>query len=105
MDLGLLYRALVEKQADIVAGNSTDGVIQALDLVVLEDDRRYFPPYEAVPVVRGAALEQHPELREVLRALGGKISAAEMRKLNYAVDGEHADVRDVVRKFRAEKGM
>jgi osmoprotectant transport system substrate-binding protein len=105
MDLGLLYRALVDKQVDIVAGNSTDGVIQALDLVVLEDDRHYFPPYEAVPVVRGAALEQHPELSEVLRALGGKISVAEMRKLNYVVDGEHKDVREVVRKFRAEKGM
>jgi osmoprotectant transport system substrate-binding protein len=95
----------VDKQVDIVAGNSTDGVIPALGLVVLEDDRHYFPPYEAVPVVRSATLEQHSALREVLRALGGKISATEMQKLNYAVDGEHKDVREVVREFRAEKGM
>jgi osmoprotectant transport system substrate-binding protein len=105
MDLGLLYRALSDKQVDIVAGNSTDGLIPTLDLVVLEDDRRYFPPYEAVPIIRAAALEQHPELREVLRALGGKVSAEEVRRLNYAVDGEHRDVRDVVREFRQRKGL
>jgi osmoprotectant transport system substrate-binding protein len=105
MDLGLLYRALSNKQVDIVAGNSTDGLIPTLDLVVLEDDRHYFPPYEAIPVVRAAIFEQHPELRGVLRSLGGKISAEEMRRLNYAVDGEHRDVRDVVREFRQRKGL
>jgi glycine betaine/choline ABC-type transport system substrate-binding protein len=105
MDLGLLYRALQSRQVDIVAGNSTDGVIPALDLAVLEDDRHYFPPYEAVPVARAMALEQHPELREVLRALAGKISATEMQRMNYAVDGEHREVRDVVREFRQHKGL
>ena len=105
MDLGLIYRALKEKQVDIVAGNSTDGVIAALDLVVLEDDRRYFPPYEAVPVVRRDTLERHPELPAVLRALGGRISEAEMRRLNYAVDGEHRDVGQVVREFRQTRGL
>jgi glycine betaine/choline ABC-type transport system substrate-binding protein len=105
MDLGLLYRALGDKQVDIVAGNSTDGLIPALDLVVLEDDRHYFPPYEAVPVSRFATLQQHPELNELLRSLSGKISAEEMRRLNYAVDGEHRDVRDVVREFRQRKGL
>jgi osmoprotectant transport system substrate-binding protein len=105
MDLGLLYRALVDKQVDVVAGNATDGVIQTLDLAVLEDDRHYFPPYQAVPVVRAAALKQHPALREALRALGGKISAEEMRRLNYAVDGQHRDVGEVAREFLRQKGL
>ena len=101
MDLGLLYRALQEKQVDVVAGNSTDGLIAALGLVVLEDDRHYFPPYQAVSVVRGVALEQHAGLREVLDALGGRISEDDMRRMNYALDGEHQDVTSVVRDFRA----
>lgn len=105
MDLGLIYRALKEKQVDIVAGNSTDGLIDALDLSVLDDDRHYFPPYEAVPVVRRESLERHGELRDVLRALGGRISDAEMRRLNYAVDGEHRDVAQAVREFRRAKGL
>jgi osmoprotectant transport system substrate-binding protein len=101
MDLGLLYRALQEKQVDVVAGNSTDGLIAALGLVVLEDDRHYFPPYQAVSVVRGVALEQHAGLREVLDALGGRISEDDMRRMNYALDGEHREVTSVVGDFRA----
>ncbi len=104
MDLGLLYRALIEKQVDLVAGNSTDGLISALDLAVLEDDRHYFPPYEAVPVVREDTFERHPEVGEALAQLGGKISDEEMRRLNYAVDGEHRDVKQVASEFlRAKK--
>jgi len=104
MELGLIYRALEEKLVDIVAGNSTDGVISALDFTVLEDDRHYFPPYDAVPVVRADTLEKLPELRTALRELGGKLSEDEMRRLNYAVDGEHRDVRQVVSEFlRAKK--
>ena len=99
MDLGLLYRALEDKQVDVVAGSATDGVIAARGFVVLEDDKHYFPPYEAVPVVNRGALERHPALRGILSALGGKITAEEMRKLNYAVDGDHRDVKDVVREF------
>jgi len=105
MDLGLLYRALQEKQVDVVAGNSTDGLIAALGLVVLEDDRHYFPPYQAVCVTRGVALEQHAGLREVLDALGGKISEDDMRRMNYALDGEHRDVTSVVRDFRAAHNL
>jgi osmoprotectant transport system substrate-binding protein len=105
MDLGLLYRALQEKQVDMVAGNSTDGVIDALGMVALEDDRQYFPPYEAVPVVRRQALERHPEVRKALEELAGKISEPEMRRMNYAVDGEHRDVKEVVREFRKAKGL
>lgn len=99
MDLGLLYRALKEKQVDLVAGNSTDGLIAALDLTILEDDRNYFPPYEAVPVIRKETLARHPALRRALAELAGKISAAEMRQLNYALDAEHRDVKEVVREF------
>jgi osmoprotectant transport system substrate-binding protein len=105
MDLGLLYRALQEKQVDVVAGNSTDGLIAALGLVVLEDDRHYFPPYQAVCVTRGVALEQHAGLREVLDALGGRISEDDMRRMNYALDGEHRDVTSVVRDFRAAHNL
>jgi len=105
MDLGLLYRALEEKQVDIVAGNSTDGVIAALGLVALQDDRHYFPPYDAVPIVRTDALARAPVLRSVLSELAGKISEADMRALNYAVDGEQHDVASVVREFRRKKGL
>jgi len=105
LDLGLLYRALEDKQVDPVAGNSTDGIIAALHMVVLEDDRHYFPPYEAVPLVRVATLQKHPEVREAITALAGKISGDEMRRLNYSVDGEHRDPASVVREFRQAKGL
>ena len=99
MDLGLSYRALADHQVDFIAGNSTDGLINALGLVVLEDDKHYFPPYDAVPLVRQAIIERHPGLQDALAALGGKISEDEMRRMNYAVDGEHRNVKDVVREF------
>jgi osmoprotectant transport system substrate-binding protein len=99
MDLGLLARALQDHQIDFAGGNATDGLIQAFDLVVLEDDRQYFPPYEAVPVVREQVIQQHPEVAQVLANLEGKISDAEMRQMNYAVDSQHRDPRDVVREF------
>ncbi|HEY6291110.1 MAG TPA: glycine betaine ABC transporter substrate-binding protein [Terriglobia bacterium] len=105
MDLGLLYRALTSDQVDLVAGNSTDGLIAALGLTVLEDDRHYFPPYQAVPVVREDTVRRHPEVFEALEALGGKISEDDMRRLNYAVDGEHRDVRDVVREFLKSRSL
>lgn len=105
MDLGLLYRALKGKQVDIVAGNSTDGLIAAFDFVILEDDRHYFPPYDAVPIVRADTLARFPQLRAALADLAGKITAADMRGLNYAVDGEHRDVAAVVREFRQKKGL
>jgi osmoprotectant transport system substrate-binding protein len=105
MDLGLLYRALVERQVDLVAGNSTDGLIAAFNLAVLEDDRHYFPPYEAVPIVRGTTLERHPELRAALEGLAGKISEEEMRRMNYAVDGQHRDSKEVVGDFLKAKGF
>jgi osmoprotectant transport system permease protein len=105
MDLSLTYRALAEKQVDLIAGNSTDGLISRYGLVQLEDDRHYFPPYDAVPVVRQAVLEKYPELRGVLKQLGGILSVEEMRKLNYAVDGEKRQPKDVVREFLTQKGF
>src|SRR2546422_8324026 len=92
MALGLTYRALADGKADLIAGNSTDGVIQALDLVALEDDRRYFPPYEAAPVARADLLGRHPEIARALDELGGKISDDAMRRLNALADVEHQDV-------------
>ena len=105
LDLGLIYRALVEKKVDIVAGNSTDGLINALGLVALQDDRHYFPPYDAVPIVRRAALEKFPQLRSALSDLTGKISVDDMRRLNKEVDADQRDVAAVVREFRASKGL
>ncbi len=105
MDLGLLYRALLDHQVDIVAGNSTDGLIDSLHLVALEDDRHYFPPYDAVPIVRRSALEKFPELRSALADLSGKLTAAEMRHLNSQVDADQRDVAAVVRSFRASKNL
>jgi len=105
MDLGLLSRALKEKQVDLIAGNTTDGLIPALNLFVLDDDRHYFPPYEAVPVIRQQVLVKHPAVLDAVSGLAGKINDQEMRELNYAVDGHHRDVKEVVAEFRRKKGL
>jgi osmoprotectant transport system substrate-binding protein len=105
LDLGLLYRALLEKQVDLVAGNSTDGLLSARDLVILADDKHYFPPYEAVPIIRSETEARHPEVGAAIAELGGKISDEEMRKMNFAVDGQHRDAADVAREFLHAKGL
>jgi glycine betaine/choline ABC-type transport system substrate-binding protein len=105
MDLGLLARALRDHQIDLAAGSATDGLISALDFFVLEDDRHYFPPYEAVPVVREVVLKQHPDVARALASLAGSISDQEMRQLNYEVDGLHHDVKEVVRDFLRKKKL
>jgi osmoprotectant transport system substrate-binding protein len=105
MDLGLLYRALSNNQVDMVAGNSTDGPIRALGFVALEDDKHYFPPYEAVPLVREDSLQRHPEIQTAMDRLSGKLTADEVRGMNHAVDGQHRDVAQVVREFRKSKGL
>ena len=105
MDLGLIYRALVDKKVDIVAGNSTDGLIDALHLIALADDHHYFPPYDAVPIVRRDTLSKFPQLRAALADLSGKISGEEMRHLNAEVDASQHDVPAVVRAFRTPKGL
>jgi osmoprotectant transport system substrate-binding protein len=105
MDLGLIYRALTAKQVDMVAGNSTDGVLSRLDLVILKDDKRYFPPYQAAPVVRQQTLQKYPELRQALRDFGDRISESEMQQLNDQVDSQHKDVKKVVQDFRRAKSL
>ena len=105
MNLGLITRALKERQVDVIAGNNTDGLIPALDLFVLEDDHHYFPPYEAVAVMREEMLKNHPEVGEALDALSGAISDEDMRRMNYAVDGQHRDAAAVVREFLKQRGM
>jgi osmoprotectant transport system substrate-binding protein len=105
MDLGLLYRALSAHQVDMIAANSTDGPIQALGLTALTDDRHYFPPYQAVPLVRDAALQRWPQIQTALQALAGRVTADDMRAMNEAVDGQHRDPAEVVREFRARKRL
>jgi len=97
MDLGLLYEALSQGKVDLVVGSATDGLIAAKDLVVLEDDQRYFPPYDAVPVANARALLAHPGLAEALALLAGRLDAATMRRLNYEVDGRHRGPAEVAR--------
>jgi len=99
MDLTLSYRALAEGQVDLIAGDATAGLIQALDLFQLEDNRRYFPPYEAVPIVRSAVLLRHPEVKRALEALAGRITASEMRAMNYAADAGGEDPASIARRF------
>src|SRR4029450_10014204 len=92
-------------RADLMARTSADALISRYRLVQLADDRRYFPPYDAVPVVRQATLDKHPEVGEVLRKLGGILTVEEMRQLNYKVDGEKRQAKDVVREFLIQKGL
>jgi glycine betaine/choline ABC-type transport system substrate-binding protein len=105
MDLGLLARALKDRQIDLAAGNATDGLIPALDLFALADDKHYFPPYEAVAVLRQKTAQQHPDLARALADLANTISDTEMQQLNYAVDGQHRDPQEVVREFLKRKHL
>lgn len=103
MDLGLLYRALEKRSVDIVAGSNTDGLIAALGLVALEDDRHYFPPYDAVLIVRPELPRRCPTALAALNQLSGRITADEMRRMNYAVDGEKRDAAAVARQFLQQR--
>ena len=96
---------MVNTSHSLTTGNSTDGLIARYGLFQLDDDRRYFPPYDAVPVVRQATLQKYPALRDLLKQLGGILSVDEMRKLNYAVDGEKRQAKDVAREFLRGKGL
>ena len=105
MDLSLTYIALSSRQVDLIAANSTEGRIQTLDLFQLADDRHYFPPYEAVYLVRQDSLTRVPPLREVLAKLANAISTDEMRRLNYEIDGEKRDPREVVKEWLRGRGF
>ena len=99
LDLTLMYRALASGDVDVIAGDATSGLIDALDLEILQDDRGYFPPYQAVPVIRTAVLLRYPAVGVALRKITGRISEEDMRAMNYAVDVEHRDVTATVTKF------
>jgi osmoprotectant transport system substrate-binding protein len=105
MDLGLLYRALTQKQVDMVAGNTTDGVLSVLDAVVLSDNRSAFPPYQASLVVREQSLAANPGLEAALNELSGKISEQTMRRLNHEADGKHRPMSDIATDFLHSAGL
>jgi glycine betaine/choline ABC-type transport system substrate-binding protein len=102
LDLGLTYRALADGRVDVIAGNSTDGQIAALDLVSLADDRHYFPPYQAAPVLRADLLKRHPDIGAALDQLAGRLSDAEMRRLNALADVQHRDISEIARQWLQE---
>ncbi len=99
MDLTLSYRALASGQVDMIAGDATAGLIRGLDLVPLVDDRHYFPPYDAAPVARAETLLRYPRVRSALERLAGRISADDMRALNFAADVEHRDITRIAAEF------
>jgi glycine betaine/choline ABC-type transport system substrate-binding protein len=105
LDLGLLYRALLDKQVDLIAANSTDGLLSARDLKVLQDDKNYFPPYDGVPILRDETGARFPNARAAIAELAGKISDEEMQKMNYQVVGEQRDITEVARNFLQSKGL
>jgi glycine betaine/choline ABC-type transport system substrate-binding protein len=99
MDLGLLYAALKSRHVDLIAANSTDGLLSVLDVAVLEDDRHYFPPYECAVVAREDTLARYAGLRDALEELSGRLPDQTMRKLNFGVDGEHRPPAQVASQF------
>ena len=103
MDLSLIYKALAEGQVDVIAGDATSALIDALDLTALEDSRRYFPPYDAVTLIRTPALLRHPEIGRAMARLSGRISERDMRGMNRAVDLDRRDPADVAKEFLASK--
>jgi glycine betaine/choline ABC-type transport system substrate-binding protein len=105
MDLGLLYTALLQKHVSMIASNTTDGMLNKFDVKVLKDDKHAFPPYQACIVVRSDTLAAVPNLRKILSELSGKIPEKTMRSMNFAVDAEHKQVRDVARGFLQQAGL
>lgn len=105
MDPGLMYKALAEGAVDIIDAFATDGRIRAYDLVTLKDDRHYFPPYYAAPLIREETLSNYPEIGEILNSLAGMISNKKMQELNYKVDEQEMDPADVARAFLISKGL
>lgn len=105
LDTNIAYRALAEDQLDATAGNSTDGRIDAYHLTILDDDKKFFPAYQAAPIIRNETLKDHPELQGVFESLAGTIDNGTMRQLNYKVDAEHRSPADVAKEFLAAKHL
>lgn len=105
MDPALMYQALVQGSVDVISAFATEGRISAFDLVILEDDKQFFPPYDAAPIVRMDLLEKHPEIEEILNLLANKIDDIKMAELNAAVDLDKREPEDVARDFLIELGL
>ena len=105
MDLALTYQALADRKVDVIAGDSTNGLVRALGLTILEDDKQYFPAYQAAPVVSVEALGKYTGLQATLTALAGMVTDEDMRQLNYEIDGKRRDVAAVVKEFRSAKRL
>lgn len=105
VDGGLRYTALANKKSDVIDAFSTEGLLKAFDLVVLEDDKNFFPPYYAAPIVSNETLKEHPEIEDLLNKLADKISDEEMREMNYKVDKQNADPAQVAEEFLKSKGL
>jgi len=105
MEIGLMYQAIKEGKVDVVSGFSTDGRINAFDLVILNDDKHYFPPYYAAPIIRGPTLRKFPELLDIFNKIGDKISEQEMMQMNFQVDENHISPKRVAKKFLESKGL
>jgi len=105
LDASLMYQAVADGEVDVISAFATDGRIAAFDLKPLEDDRGFFPPYYAAPVVRSATLEEHPELRGILNQLAGRISDAAMQQLNFEVDQNQRSPAEVAREFLETQGL
>ncbi len=105
MDIGLTYRAAASEKVDVIDGFATDGRIPALDLVIPEDDKGFFSPHDAAPLVRRDTLGEHPELVEVQNLLAGRAPDDKMRDMNYRVDGKDEQAADVAREFLQSEGL
>jgi glycine betaine/choline ABC-type transport system substrate-binding protein len=105
MDPGLVYKAIAEKQVGVISGFATDGRIPAFDLVVLDDDLKFFPPYYAAPVVRMDLLAKAPRVADLLNRLAGKISNIDMATMNYSVDGKKLEAETVARDYLKNNGL
>jgi glycine betaine/choline ABC-type transport system substrate-binding protein len=105
MDPGLMYKALAEGAVDVIDGFATDGRIRAYNLLILTDDKHFFPPYYAAPLIRNETVRKYPEIAALLNSLAGTINNETMQKLNYQVDKEEMSPADVAREFLASKGM
>jgi osmoprotectant transport system substrate-binding protein len=105
VDPGLRYKALLDKAADVTVAFGTDGEIAAFELVVLQDDKQLFPPYQVAPVVRQETLEANPKIADALNAIAPKLTDDTMRKLNYEVSGNKREPADVAKEFLTQEGL
>jgi osmoprotectant transport system substrate-binding protein len=105
LDPGLRYQALKNREADVVEAFGTDGEISALKLVVLEDDKKLFPPYQVAPVVRQEVLDKNPAIRDTLNTLSPKLTDATMQRLNYEVSGKQREPAEVAKEFLTQEGL